>query len=175
MTVVISLFGGPGTGKSTSAAYIFAMLKMRGINAELVTEHAKEWAWEGRPIATPDDQRALLTEQCRRERRLEGKVEFIVTDSPVELCGVFAEKYDSPIQDEILAGVRRHRHESSSATVRVYLQRSKPYNPKGRFEDEENARDVDARCRENFSFHYVSGTDREQLDALVNELMCRYR
>lgn len=39
---VINLFGQPGAGKSTGAAYIFSQLKLRGINAELVTEFAKD-------------------------------------------------------------------------------------------------------------------------------------
>jgi adenylylsulfate kinase-like enzyme len=39
---VINLFGGPGTGKSTLAAALFTDLKMKGINAELVTEFAKD-------------------------------------------------------------------------------------------------------------------------------------
>ena len=45
-TLVVNLFGVPGAGKSTGAAYIFAMLKMYGINAELITEYAKDKVWE---------------------------------------------------------------------------------------------------------------------------------
>lgn len=48
--VVVNLFGEPGAGKSTGAAYIFSALKMHGINAELVTEYAKEKVWEETPL-----------------------------------------------------------------------------------------------------------------------------
>lgn len=41
-TIVVNLFGVPGAGKSTGAAYIFYRLKINGINAELVTEFAKD-------------------------------------------------------------------------------------------------------------------------------------
>lgn len=41
-TLVVNLFGTPVAGKSTGAAYIFSELKMRGINAELVTGFAKD-------------------------------------------------------------------------------------------------------------------------------------
>lgn len=44
--LVVNLFGTPGAGKSTGVAYIFSNLKMRGINAELVTEFAKDMVWE---------------------------------------------------------------------------------------------------------------------------------
>jgi len=37
MTLVVNLYGGPGTGKSTTAAATFAELKMAGINCELVS------------------------------------------------------------------------------------------------------------------------------------------
>ena len=40
--LIINLFGAPGVGKSTGAAYIFSKLKMAGMNAELVTEFAKD-------------------------------------------------------------------------------------------------------------------------------------
>ena len=45
--ILVNLFGAPGAGKSTGAAYIFSQLKMNGINAELVTEFAKDKVWEG--------------------------------------------------------------------------------------------------------------------------------
>ena len=45
--LVINLFGAPGAGKSTAAAYIFANLKMKGINCELITEYEKDKLYEG--------------------------------------------------------------------------------------------------------------------------------
>ena len=45
-TVVINLFGGPGCGKSTIAAELFAILKKQGYEVELVTEYAKDKVWE---------------------------------------------------------------------------------------------------------------------------------
>lgn len=49
--IVINLFGGPGSGKSTGAAYIFSQLKMKGINCELITEYAKDKTWEKNFVA----------------------------------------------------------------------------------------------------------------------------
>ena len=43
---VVNLFGAPGSGKSTGAAYLFSKFKMAGINAELVTEFAKDKVYE---------------------------------------------------------------------------------------------------------------------------------
>ena len=43
--LIIQLYAAPGSGKSTGAAYIFSKLKMAGVNAELVTEFAKDKVW----------------------------------------------------------------------------------------------------------------------------------
>ena len=81
-TTIINLYGGPGTGKSTSAAYFYYLLKAQGKNVELVREYVKDWAWEGRKISTYD-QIYFLGKQVRRESMLYGKVDWIVTDSPI--------------------------------------------------------------------------------------------
>lgn len=48
MTHIINICGGPGIGKSATAAKLFAKLKEGGVNAGLVTEYVKQWAWEYR-------------------------------------------------------------------------------------------------------------------------------
>lgn len=45
--LLVNLTGGPGSGKSTTAAFIFAKLKMLGYNAELVGEEARELIYDG--------------------------------------------------------------------------------------------------------------------------------
>ena len=49
---VINLFGGPGCGKSTTAADLFARMKLRGLSVELVTEYAKDVVWDEKAAAT---------------------------------------------------------------------------------------------------------------------------
>ncbi len=39
------MFGGPGTGKSTSAAGLFFKMKLAQMEVELVTEYAKDLVW----------------------------------------------------------------------------------------------------------------------------------
>lgn len=45
-SIVVNLFAGPGADKSTGATYIFSKLKMLGIDAEYVSEFAKDKVWE---------------------------------------------------------------------------------------------------------------------------------
>lgn len=81
---VINLFGGPGVGKSTIAADLFAIMKREGHNVELVNEYAKEVTWEGH-FSYLDDEFYVLAHQNRRLVRLKGKVDYVITDSPILL------------------------------------------------------------------------------------------
>ena len=81
---VINLFGGPGVGKSTVAADLFAMMKREGHNVELVNEYAKEVTWEGH-FSYLDDEFYILAHQNRRLVRLKDKVDYVITDSPILL------------------------------------------------------------------------------------------
>ena len=85
---VINLFGGPGTGKSTTAAGLFYEMKKMRVEVELVTEYAKDMTWEQRHSIL-SDQLYMLAKQHRRVARLEGKVDWVITDSPLLLGMVY--------------------------------------------------------------------------------------
>jgi len=86
--LVVNLFGGPGSGKSTTAAGVFHVLKTRGINAELVTEYAKDLTWERRHHALAN-QPLILGKQFHRLWRIHEQVEVAITDSPIFLGIVY--------------------------------------------------------------------------------------
>jgi tRNA uridine 5-carbamoylmethylation protein Kti12 len=78
---IINLFGGPCTGKSTVAAGLFFLMKTQDYSVELVHEYAKELAWENRM----ESQDFISAMQNRRLERLQGKVDYVITDSPLLL------------------------------------------------------------------------------------------
>ena len=82
--IIVNLFGVPGAGKSTGAAYIFSQLKMKGINAELITEFAKDKVWENNEKVFKN-QLYLFGKQSFRISRVQDEVDVIVTDSPLLL------------------------------------------------------------------------------------------
>jgi hypothetical protein len=87
--LVVNLFAGPGAGKSTMAATVFADLKRRGVCAELVTEFAKDLTWEGNQRALDCQPYVFGQQLWRMERLRERGVEVIVTDSPLLLSTVY--------------------------------------------------------------------------------------
>ena len=99
--IVINLFAGPGCGKTTVAAEVFAEMKKARINCEYVPEKAKELTWADRH----DDlacQPAVFGSQLNRLWRLRNKVDIVVTDSPILLSMVYAEGWPASFHQSIV-------------------------------------------------------------------------
>ena len=133
---VVNLYGGPGTGKSTTAAGLFFLMKIAGYNCELVREYAKDAVWEGRTHLFAQ-QAFIFTKQAKRLRDLEGKVDIVMTDSPLMMSLV----YGTPPAGltEMVAEERRRYNEFD-----VRLGRVKRYQQAGRTQTESEALDVDS-------------------------------
>lgn len=175
MSVVINLLGGSGLGKSTTAALLFGELKLAEQDVELVQEYAKEWAWEGRKILN-EHQDHICDEQHKRESRLYGKVEFIITDSPLILGPVYQKFYSGT--DSVFAKIDTRIKEAEQNGI-VYknflLTRNKLFNPKGRFETEDQAKQVDAFLRaylieKNIPFIEIASTDRDRVSEILTKI-----
>jgi hypothetical protein len=135
--ILVNLFGAPGAGKSTGAAYIFSQLKMRGINAELVTEFAKDKVWEGSK-AVFENQAYIFGKQYFRISRCADQVDVIVTDSPLLLSILY--NNDEDLGGTFDAVVRKVAKKYNSKNY--YLKRVKDYNPSGRFQTEEESDEI---------------------------------
>lgn len=138
--LIVNLYAGPGAGKSTLAAAIFAQLKDQGVVAELVTEFAKDLVWENnlRPLAC---QPYIFGEQLWRIERLKGAgVEVVVTDSPIRLAAVYAPP-GTPLA--FISAV--HAYANQQTTMSVFLGRVKPYQPLGRLGAEGDAQAHDEK------------------------------
>jgi hypothetical protein len=94
-TLVVNLFAGPGAGKSTYAALLYGRLKQEGVNAELVPEYAKDLTWEERKEALAN-QPYVTAKQIWRIQRLVGKVDVVVTDSPILIGLVYPSEHCTP-------------------------------------------------------------------------------
>ena len=169
-TLIINLFGGPGTGKSTLAAYIFAMLKMRGVDSELITEFAKDKVWENNEEVFTN-QAYLFGEQSFKISRCDGKVDVIVTDSPLPLSIIYnndkrlTENFNLTVMDVF----------NSYNNLNFFLIRQKEYNPNGRRQTKEEAIEVDDMIKKmlkerNISYETAMG-NQSGADEIVETII----
>lgn len=136
-TIVVNLFAGPGAGKSTLSAYIFSELKFAGINCELAPEFAKDLVWEGR-LNTLSNQIYVFGKQLHRIKRLMDQVDVIICDSPIILSAYYKPKELSETFDKLI-----FEEFDKFRNLNYFVTRIKPYNPKGRIQTEDEAKQVD--------------------------------
>ena len=136
--VVVNFFGGPGCGKSTTAAWLFSELKKRQVNCEYVTEFAKDLTWEKNYDALLLQEYVFGT-QSYRMARVKDKVDVLITDSPLPLSIIYNDG-------------RLHEPEFSTLVWQVfdeytnlnfYLNRSSEYETAGRKESLTQAIEID--------------------------------
>lgn len=141
--ILVNFFAGPGSGKSTASAYVFAKLKMAGIKAELVGEEAKDIVFN-QAIPILDNQILLLGEQYQRTKRLkEAGAEVAICDSPFALSALYSQH--QPYYNEILALIRK-LESLYPDTVNVFVKRVKPYVQFGRYQDATAAAALDHKA-----------------------------
>lgn len=145
---IVNFFAGPGAGKSTLAARFFSEMKFRRASCELVTEYVKEGEWEGRTGKIRDNQDYIFGKQHFRLRRLEGEVEYIITDSPILLTLVYGTPAYLPALDE-LAMQAYNRMDN----LNLFVNRSKGYVKKGRSQTHEEAMDKDEEIKDMLRKH----------------------
>jgi len=132
--ILVNLYGVPGAGKSSGAAYIFSKLKFAGVNCELVSEFAKQVVWAENERLL-ENQVYIFAKQYNSLWRLQDKVDVIVTDSPLWLSGFYNKRVS--IQKPLENMVRVF--ESDFHNMNYFLTRVKPYNPSGRLQSEEES------------------------------------
>lgn len=151
---IINLYGGPGTGKSTTASDLFALMKWKKYNVELVSEYAKIITWEGRHEILKD-QLYLLAKQNRMLERLRNQVEYVVTDSPLILCSVYSQHY---FPDTFVPFAKQVFE--SYDNINIMLERQKDYSPIGRNQTEAEAKILDIKVEDmlndnKYEYHRV--------------------
>ena len=135
---LILLVGPPGAGKSTTAAGVFSLLKLHGVNCELVTEYAKDLTWD-KSFGVLSNQHKVTAEQYHRLWRLK-EVDYVITDSPLLTGCLYTEcpHIDKHIHDLF--------HEFNN--VNYLLSRRKEYVTLGRNQTEEEALRLDSELKD---------------------------
>jgi hypothetical protein len=142
----ISLFGGPGCGKSRTKSFLVSQLKKQGVNVSEVDEWVKEWAYMKVEISG-FDQLFIFANQLRKEElKLKNGENLIVSDSPVFLPVYYSIKYDFEGWQH-LADITA-LFEQKYPSLNIFLDREGvEYRDVGRWETEEEADLVDEQLK----------------------------
>lgn len=158
-TTVINLFGGPGVGKSTTAASIFAHLKKKGVDCELVTEYAKSRVWE-EATKTLDNQVYVFGKQFNKMYRLSNKVECIITDSPIINSMLYNSEFDN-LDNLVMECFDKFDN------INIFLKRNVDYNENGRMQTLKEAEDCDNRLKHILDKHSVEYIELDPLGEVM--------
>jgi hypothetical protein len=176
MTKVINLFGGSGVGKSTTAAHLFAEMKYRGLHVELVREYVKTWAWQDKKVG-PFDQIYLLGKQSKYESILYGKVDYIVTDSPLLLCPMYEHYYSG--QELIAPSAFNFINDAKSKGVEhinFVLKREFAFDPRGRYQTPDELSSIDVAIHQflqkyDVAYTEVSGEGIKRVEQILQSVV----
>ena len=157
--MIINLFAGPGSGKSTTCAGLFSKLKLAGINCEMALEYAKELVWENN-LETLDDQIYVFAQQLHRINILKDKVDVIITDSPL-LLSIIYDKSKNKIFKKLVK-----EQFNNFDNLNYYVRRNSIYNPKGRLETIDEAVDKDVEILELLDDNHISYRSVDKNDAV---------
>lgn len=147
--IVINLFGGPGTGKSTTAAALFALMKREGYNVEMITEFAKDLVWTERNKEL-GDQIYIFGKMYHKLWRLRDKVDYVICDSPLPFCHYY-NKEDIPLFEELVFACF-HKFENLNFRLVRYF----PYQEEGRYQTREEADQVNDEIIEMLDDHGIT-------------------
>ncbi len=174
-TFVLNLFGAPGSGKSTFGDLLFGFLKLNGVTCEKFDEFAKAYAWEGNLTAL-SDQPFLLGNHFHSFFRLDGKVNLIITDSPLPLSiyynRVSKTTFSKCFDELVLEAYNRFDN------INYYMVRNFPYEQEGRYQTEAESVMVDKDLRKilkeyNIGYREIVNTTIESTKALAEKIAGR--
>lgn len=156
---IINLFGGPGTGKSTTAAGLFYLMKKGGYKVELVTEYAKDLVYQ-KSFHKMKDQGYLFSKQHHRIWQSKDDVDYIITDAPLINNVVYVSQndpiYSTKVLKKYIVDIFNHYD-----NINFFLQRDEStYQTYGRTQDLDGAKQIDKQLLEmfkefNISFHSI--------------------
>lgn len=168
-TIVVNLIAGPCAGKSTVTSGVFYKLKMAGVDCEMALEYAKDRVWE-EAFATMDDQIYVFGKQYHGIRRLNGKVQVIITDSPI-LLSIYYSKMDSEYFNDFVV-----EQFNKFDNMTYVIERNTVYNQNGRVHTEEQSKEIDkilVNILEYNNIKYKTVKNTDAVDIITRDILER--
>jgi len=177
-TKVINLIGGPGAGKTVTAALLFARLKILGKSAEYIQEVAKTLVWT-KQFDAINNQHALSNKQYKILKMINGNVDYIITDGPL-LNGLY---YNQHNPDNVCDIAKTEKFimqwYNEFENINLYLIRGDfTYEQAGRMQTEKEALEIERTLQmilDNKSIPYKEfTTDIANIDNMIKYILSNH-
>ena len=142
-TRVINIMGGPGCDKSLITSAIIVFLTLREKTLEVIPDFANSLVWQ-QNFEVLKNQYFIAQRQFEMLSLLDGQVQFLVTECSLPQVLYYNENYLDNICD--IDKTRRQILEwyNQCNNINVFVERGdRKYIRTGRFQDEEQARNID--------------------------------
>lgn len=146
-TKVINIIGGPGCDKSLFSAAIILHLNLHNKTVETIPDYAKSLVWQ-QNFEVLKNQYFIAQRQFEMLNLLDGQVQFLITECSLPQVLYYNEHYPENICDiaktraQILEWYKQHDN------INIFVERGeKKYVHTGRFQDEEQAKNIDRGLR----------------------------
>lgn len=176
MTYLINIIAGPGSGKTTICALIFAKLKMMGYVTEYVQEYAKTLVWT-KDFETLDNQYYVSHKQTTLFKCMQGIVDFIVTDGSI-LHGLYYNRHNKNNTSNIEKTEKFILDSYANFdNINIFLERSDSftYEKQGRIQSEDEAKEIDVILKRMLKQNDIPFTcfesDASNIDEIVNFIL----
>lgn len=140
--IVVNLYGGPCSGKSTLMAGLFYKLKSLGKNVEMSTEFVKDSVYDGNPYPF-QDQIYVFANMLKHLRQYDGKVDYVITDAPLLMNSIYGEKELPAFHKLVMEEYNRYNN------INYFLERSKnvDFVSSGRVNTEKESNDIQKKVK----------------------------
>jgi ABC-type dipeptide/oligopeptide/nickel transport system ATPase component len=147
-TKIVNIIGGPGCDKSLFTSAIILYLNLHHKTVEQIPDFAKSLVWQ-KDYEALKNQYNIAQQQFRMIELLDGQVQYLVTECSLPQILYYNEHYPENICDvaktkkQILEWYKQHNN------VNLLVERGmdRKYIHTGRFQDEEQAKEVDRGLR----------------------------
>ena len=167
MTKIINLYGAPGSGKSTIATGLFYHMKMAGLNVELSPEYVKPKLFEENSYVFKD-QLYCFAKQNKKLREMVGKVDFIITDSPLLMSLVYNQNEVPLFNDLVL------EYYNTYDNMNFLLKRNHTYHKEGRIQTEQESDVVGDELEEYLKKYNIEYKTLPSSESMYNILQILY-
>lgn len=170
--ILINFISAPSIGKSTMSSLAFVRLKTDHNKAELVQEYAKQLVW-GEKFDVLSNQWYVSKKQYKMLKAVYGKVDYLVTDSPLLLGGYYNRHYPDNVCDRektekmILEKIKEFNN------IYIFLKKNNdfPFEKEGRIHTEEQSIKIEQQLKEmldEFDVEYLEITsDVKNMDKII--------